>query len=212
MVHRCEEVADDDTESIGDFHPPQKAVVFRILEIVGIPQPFTHCMPLTRRHDDKTHITCLATKDLVDRPRPVSNRGAVLPLGFDHRAIRVRPIRLPCCRLEHRKVDRLPETGLFSLVDRGHRSKGTHDPADVIGHRSGREQWLAIGCARLALHPGDRTEGRVRRDPIPVRARLPEIRDRKDDQMREALGEARRIKPQFGQPTGRLGFDEHVRA
>ena len=102
-------------------------------------------------------------------------------------------------------VDVLAATGGVAGEERAHHAHGREDARLVVGLEAERAQRRAVAMAVHEHHAAHRLRDRVRSAPGAVRPRLPEGRDRGDDEPR-----VQRAEPERGQRAGRLGLDHDV--
>src|SRR2546428_397945 len=109
-------------------------------------------------------------------------------------------------------VDVLAAAGRVTGEERAHHAHGREDARLVVGLEAERAKRRPVAMAVHEHHPAHRLRDRVRGAPGAVRPRLPERRDRGDDEPRARGAERRRATAEPGQRAGRLALDEHVGA
>ena len=123
---------------LGDLAPGHETVERRILEELGLTQPFAHGVPLTHAQDDEADVPTLAREDRIDRPVAVAHLTGI-EAGRDPRhRVRQRPVADLRDRLVGRHLDELSGAGLLALVERAEHPECARDRRRVVDQVTGR--------------------------------------------------------------------------
>ena len=172
-----------------DLEPAGEPVERRVLEVLGVAQPFAHRVPLARTHDDEADEATLATEDRVERPRAVADLGARKTGKDASGRVRQRPIDDLRDGLVHAELDELSGSGVFPLEQRTeHRERGG-DRRGVVDQMAGRQQRRVLGDAGLEREPAARGEDGIGGNPIGVRTVETEGSQRRHHEMGVRGGE-----------------------